>query len=309
MKVLVTGAAGYLGAHVVRDLLERGADEVTALDNFSHRVPSLSAFAGNPRLKIINGDAREVRVVAPLLRSCDAVIALAAIVGASACDRDLSMVESTNVGAIRMLSDLMAHDQVLIYPNTNSGYGRGGEDLCTEESALEPVSNYGSSKVKAEAYVLQRKNGYSFRLATLFGPSPRMRLDLMVNDWVYRAVRDRSLVLFEGAARRNFLHVRDAASLMRTAAYGYIRPGVYNAGDSSANMTKRALCGLISREVPGFEWTEAEFAKDPDQRDYVISNAKLEKAGWLPTVSITEGIRELITLYQQPFESGNWRNA
>lgn len=301
MKILVTGAAGYLGSVLVPLLLEQG-HRVVAMDNFMYRQRSLAGCCHDERLTIVGGDVRGGTVA--LWSSCDAVVALAAVVGAAACSENYEGAVSTNTGAIEELCKSLSRDKLLIYPNTNSGYASGGQEQCTEESELRPASLYGRTKVAAEQEVLQRERSVSLRFATLFGMSPRMRMDLMVNDFVYRAVRDRYLALFEGKFRRNFLHVRDAA---RTILYalenaGAALPfGVYNAGLSSANITKVELCRRIRRQVADFRWTEEPLGTDPDQRDYVVSNAKLEATGWLPAYSLEDGIAELIKGYQMPF--------
>lgn len=304
MRVLITGGAGYLGSVLTHELLVRGF-EVTVLDNFTYRQQSLNHLCVHPKLRIVRGDARDRSVVSPLLDDVDAVIALAAIVGAPACDLNPLEAKATNEDGIDMLLELMSYQQQLIFPCTNSGYGLGGEAECTEASALRPVSLYGRLKVRAESSVLRHPKGISLRFATLFGASPRMRLDLMVNDFVYRAVRDHALVLFEPEFRRNFLHVRDAAKAIFYMLDG--RPGVYNVGDSRANLTKRQLCGEITKQVPQFGWHESRHLKDPDQRNYVVSNAKIEATGWRPEHSLADGIQELIRCYQQPF--GRHRNA
>ncbi len=309
MHVLVTGAAGYLGTVTVARLLAEGYS-VTALDNFLHNQPSLSALAADEQLTIKRGDARDGALLSQLLKHADAVIALAAIVGAPACNSDLYAAGSVNQEAVFELCTRASRDQMILYPNTNSGYGVGGEALCTEESPLRPVSHYGRTKVAAEAAVLD-KGGVSFRFATLFGPSARMRLDLMVNEFAYRAVTDRTMVLFQPGFRRNFLHVQDAAgAFLYALRYPHIFKGggVYNAGDTSANMTKEQLCHRIKAQIQEFTWFIGA-GEDPDKRDYVVSNAKLEAAGWEPQHTLDEGIAQLRNCYEQPFAHGAWRNA
>lgn len=306
MKVLVTGGAGYLGSVLVPMLLQHGYD-VTVLDNFMYNQTSLAACCSGHwarRLQIIRHDTRNA-IQQSLLRDQDVVIALAALVGAPICDRDPATAWSVNCEAVVELCDRLDKNQLLIYPNTNSGYGIGGESLCTEESPLRPVSEYGKSKVVAEDAVLMYPYGVSLRLATLFGMSPRMRLDLMVNEFVYRAVKDKFLMLYEGGFRRNFLHVRDAASAMlfAIARPDIVVPGAYNAGLSSANVTKRQLCERIQIRIPEFTWSETTTRSDPDKRDYLVSNTKLEATGWKPLYSLEDGIEELQKGFQMPFQS------
>lgn len=299
MHILVTGGAGYIGSILTAALLD-GGHRVVVLDNFMYRQNSLGHLCAHPNLSIVRGDVRDVEF-APLLRDVDVVIPLAAIVGAPACEADKVAAMSTNTDAIHALSDLMRPEQRLIIPISNSGYGVGEADkACTEESPLKPISVYGLSKVDAEALALERENTISLRLATVFGMSPRMRLDLLVNDFVYRAVTDRALVLFEADFRRNFIHVRDVASAFLFAMVNFerMRGQVYNVGLSSANLTKRQLCEKIATWVPGFQYVEAPIGKDPDQRDYIVSNAKIEALGWNPALDLDFGIQELLKGYQ-----------
>ena len=304
MKVLVTGGAGYLGAALVPALLDAGHD-VTVLDSFRHGVPSLAACCHHPRFALVRGDAHGGELKR-LVAKADAIIPLAALVGAAACDRDPTAAITTNENAIDALYRAASREQLILYPNTNSGYGAGGAAECTEDTPLQPLSLYGSLKAHAEAIVLEHPHGVSFRFATLFGASPRMRLDLLVNDFVYRAVRDRALTLFEGGFRRNYLHVRDAASAfvfaLEAEHYKSMAGYAFNVGLSDANLTKRALCQRIQRHVPDFCWFESPIGEDPDQRDYVVSNARIEATGWRPRHSLDDGITELVKLYQMPFE-------
>lgn len=313
--VLVTGGAGYLGSVLVHELLVRGF-RVTVLDNFMHRQQSLNHLCTHEKFKIIRGDARELasefkKEGSPIFAAhgVDVIVPLAALVGAPACALDYEGTWLTNCRAVVALCNNAREDQVIIYPNTNSGYGVGGEELCTEESPLEPISEYGRSKVKAEEAVLRHPLGISLRFATLFGCSPRMRLDLMVNDFVYRAVRDRALVLYEPGFRRNFLHVRDAAgAIVHAIKHAPSMAGkAFNAGRTDANMTKAELAGKILQQVPGLTLYKGA-GSDPDKRDYIVSNKRLEQTGWAPRYSIDEGIAELVRCFEQPFESSH-RNA
>ena len=301
MKVLVTGAAGYIGSVLVPMLLERGY-QVTALDNFMYGQDSLAASCIDPNLSIVRGDARDDRLVRSLCRKADAIIPLAAIVGAPACDSDQIAAASTNVGGIEIIARKakLSRDQAVLLPVTNSGYGRSKE-ICDEFTNMNPLSVYGQNKAEAE-YALFRyhETAASFRLATAFGMSPRMRLDLLVNDFVYRAVTDKAIVLFESHFKRNFIHVRDIA---RVFLHGIdnidsMKGKPYNVGLSDANLSKRELCERIQQHVPGFVFVESEIGKDPDQRDYVVSNARIEATGFRPKISLDDGIAELIKGYQ-----------
>lgn len=295
MNVLITGGAGYLGSVLVQHLIIRGM-KVTVLDNFAHGVPSLAHLCSLNHLEIVRGDARDVTLIRRELANADVVIPLAAIVGAPACDADPLAAESTNTVAIATLCRLMSPAQRLVIPITNSGYGIGGEEMCTEASPLRPLTLYGRTKVKAEELALGRENSISLRLATVFGMSPRMRFDLLVNDFTWRAVQDHAVVLFEPHFRRNYIHVRDVAETFCFALDNFelMRGRAYNVGLTNANLTKAQLCDEIARVLPGFIWTEAEVGSDPDKRDYLVSNARLGGLGWSPQFSIADGVTEMV---------------
>jgi nucleoside-diphosphate-sugar epimerase len=307
MKILVTGGAGYLGSILTGELLQDG-HHVIVLDNFSWGVPSLAPWCANPNLEIHRGDVREASILRVLVRSADVILPLAALVGAPLCEARWDDAWSINVDAVRMLAHAASAEQRIVIPISNSGYGIGDDAECTEESPLHPVSTYGHTKVEAEKLVMDRGNAVSLRLATLFGISPRMRTDLLVNDFVLRALRDRALILFEAHFRRNFVHVRDAARAFVHALNNWeaMKDNVYNVGLSSANLTKLQLCERIAKHVP-FTFTEAAIGEDPDKRDYVVSNAKIEATGWAPRHSLDDGIAELLRGYRmfKSFEHGN----
>lgn len=294
-KILVTGGAGYLGSVLVPLLLDRG-HQVTVLDNFMYGQGGLAHVVGAKGLQVVRGDVRDHRLIGSLTKDADVVVPLAALVGAPICDTEPSAAEAVNLEEIRFLCTLLSKEQLIVFPNTNSGYGKG--EVCTEDSPLLPVSLYGKLKKVAETHVLRRGNSVVFRFATLFGMSPRMRFDLMVNDFVWRAVKDKHIVLFESHFRRNFLHVRDAAHVIIQAIFSQEgsapMSGVYNAGDSRANMSKAQLCSEIKQYLPEFVWMESATNKDPDQRDYFVSNDKLEATGWKPIYELADGIEELI---------------
>jgi nucleoside-diphosphate-sugar epimerase len=297
--VLVTGGAGYIGSVLVPALLA-GGHSVTVLDNFMYNQTSLLDHCSSQNLTVTRGDCRDREALRGVLHDADIVIPLAAIVGAPACDADPTAARSTNLEAIRMLLEMRSKSQRILFPNTNSGYGIGAkETLCTEETPLRPLSLYGRTKVEAEKTILDAGNAVCFRLATVFGASPRMRVDLLVNDFVYRAVRDRVVVIFEGHFRRNFIHVRDVARvfLHGIERFDAMRGQTFNVGLDDANLSKLELCERIRIHVPGFLYLEAPIGEDPDKRDYIVSNAKLVKTGFVPAFSIDDGIRELVKAY------------
>jgi len=299
IKILVTGGAGYIGSILVPMLLDRGY-EVAVLDNFMYNQSSLLDCCANPRFSVMRGDCRDEATLKKALKDADYILPLAAIVGAPACEADKTAAVSTNLEAIKLLLSLRSREQRIIYPCTNSGYGIGEKDkLCTEETPLRPLSLYGKTKVEAEKAILDAGNAISLRLATAFGMSPRMRLDLLVNDFVYRAVKDRYLVVFEGHFRRNFIHVRDVARAFIHAIENFerMRDEPYNVGLSDANLSKLELCAKIKEQLPDFVYIEAPVGEDPDKRDYIVSNEKIERTGFKPIYSLEMGIKELIKGY------------
>jgi nucleoside-diphosphate-sugar epimerase len=298
-RILVTGGAGYIGSVLVPALLEQGF-EVLVLDSFLFRQSSLLDCCANPRFSVMQGDCRDEATMRRALAGADYVIPLAAIVGAPACLADPTAAVSVNRDAIKLLLSLRSRQQRILLPNTNSGYGVGQQDkFCTEASPLRPISLYGRTKVEAEAAVLDSGNAVTFRLATVFGLSPRMRVDLLVNDFVYRAVNDRAAIIFEGHAKRNFIHVRDvaAAFLHGIEHFDAMRDEPYNVGLSDANLSKLELCAEIRKQLPSFVYLEAPVGEDPDKRDYIVSNEKIERTGFKPRWGLVEGIRELIKGY------------
>ena len=299
-KILVTGGAGYIGSILVPDLLRAG-HEVTVVDNFLYNQTPLLDVCNYPTLTLIRGDARDEDVIKKHSAGKDFIIPLACIVGASACDHDTTAARSVNLEAIRLVLKLRDSSQKIVFPNTNSGYGRMAEGVafCDETSVLDPVSLYGKLKVQAEEEILAAGNSVVFRLATVFGISPRMRLDLLVNDFTYRAVTDGALVLFEAHFKRNYIHVRDVARAFMHAMDNFeaMKGEVYNVGLSDANLSKAELCAEIKKQVPRFTFIESAIGEDPDKRNYVISNAKIEKTGFKTAVSLTDGIAELVKGY------------
>lgn len=298
-SILVTGGAGYLGSILVPALLEAG-HRVTVLDNFMFRQTPLSHVCADPSFSVVRGDARDEAVLRPLVREADAVIPLAALVGAPLCDRDKTGAITTNRDSIVTLTSLLGAGQRLLVPITNSGYGVGeAGKFCTEETPLRPISLYGRTKVEAEQAALDNGNAISFRLATVFGMAPRMRVDLLVNDFVYRAVHDSTVVLFESHFKRNYIHIRDVARafLHGLSRFEDMKDEPYNVGLSDANLSKRELCEKIRDHVPNFVFLDAPIGEDKDKRDYIVSNAKIEATGFEPAYSLDDGIVELIKGY------------
>jgi len=300
VKILITGGAGYIGSVLTPALLEKG-HSVTVVDNFIFRQNSLMDACGHDGFEVIRGDCRDERIVAPLVAKADVIIPLAALVGAPMCDRDQIAAISTNREAVAMLCRLASRDQRIMIPTTNSGYGIGQPgQFCTEDTPLKPISLYGTTKVEAEEAVLGRENSISFRLATVFGASPRMRTDLLVNDFVYRAVMDGAVVVFEGHFKRNYIHIRDVARVFQHGLERFeaMRGHAYNVGLEDANLSKLELCALIKKQVPRFEYMEAKIGEDPDKRDYIVSNARLYATGFCPEWPLQRGIAELLRAYR-----------
>jgi nucleoside-diphosphate-sugar epimerase len=298
-NILVTGGAGYLGSIMVPQLVSDGHN-VTVLDNFMYKQSSLNQLCCFHNFSVVRGDVRIEKTVLPLLKKADIVIPLAAYVGAPICSQDPVGAQTVNHDAVLMMLKHISKDQRILMPTTNSAYGTSpANSCCTEESPLRPISKYAIDKVEIEKALMHHPNAISFRLATVFGMSPRMRLDLLVNDFVYRAVSDRFIVLFEGQFKRNYIHVRDVARVFRhgLANFEKMKGQIYNVGLSDANVSKTELCRRIQKQVPDFVFLDAPVGKDPDQRDYIVSNEKIEATGFKPQVSLDVGIAELIKGY------------
>jgi nucleoside-diphosphate-sugar epimerase len=295
-SVLVTGGAGYLGSILTPELLAAG-HRVTVLDNFMYSQNSLAHLCANADFYVVNGDARAPDTLSQLLPRADVVIPLAALVGAPLCKKDPIAATTTNRDAIATLCKMLSPSQRVVMPTTNSGYGIGEPGkFCTEETPLRPMSLYGRDKVAAEQIVLGRENAVSLRLATVFGMSPRMRIDLLVNDFVHRAVTDRFVVLFEAHFKRNYVHIRDVARVFLHTIDNFdrMRGHAYNVGLSDANLSKAELCERIKAQVAEFVYLEAPIGGDPDKRDYIVSNARIEATGYRTKYPLDDGIRELI---------------
>jgi len=281
---------------MVPDLLQAG-HEVTVLDNFMYGQNSLAHVCHHPLFNVVRGDVRNESIVRPLLSRADVIIPLAALVGAPICSRDPVGAQTINHDSVKSLFRLSSPDQWILMPTTNSAYGSGEKDnFCTEDSPLNPISKYAIDKVEIEKDLMTRRNAVSFRLATVFGMSPRMRIDLLVNDFTYRAVNDRFVVLFESSFKRNYIHVRDVSRVFQFAIENFqtMKGEVFNVGLSDANVSKKELCERIHRYIPDFVFIDAPVGKDPDQRNYIVSNAKLESTGFRQSHSLEFGIQELI---------------
>jgi nucleoside-diphosphate-sugar epimerase len=295
-KILVTGGAGYIGSVLVPRLLSLGYG-VTVLDNFMYGQTSLADSIRNPNLELVFGDVRDKTVIENCLKSADIVIPLAAIVGAPACDFDPIAAESINKDAMFMLFEKLSKDQRVIMPTTNSAYGSGDENnYCDETSPLNPLSKYARDKVSVEEKLFELENYTSFRLATVFGLSNRMRLDLLVNNFAFRAVTDGFVIIFEGHFKRNYIHVLDVVQGFELAINNPMdfNKQVFNVGLSDANISKIELCSEIQKILPNFTYMESQLGKDPDQRNYIVSNSKIEATGFKPQFSLQSGLLELI---------------
>ena len=304
-SVLVTGGAGYIGSVLTERLLQHD-HEVTVLDNLMYNQNSILYLSHYRKFNFIKGDARDKKLIADAVKGKDFVIPLAAIVGAPACDKNPELATTTNLGSVQELMGIVEKDQKILFPNTNSGYGtKDNSQYCTEESPLEPVSLYGRLKVDAEKSVLSRENSIVLRLATVFGVSPRMRLDLLVNDFTFRAVTDGYLVLFEKDFKRNYIHIRDIAKCFEFCMTNFqrMRGEIYNVGRDDANSSKEELALRIKRFVPFLKIVISEVGKDPDRRNYIVSNDKINKTGFQCDYSLDDGIQELIKGYKILYRS------
>jgi nucleoside-diphosphate-sugar epimerase len=311
-RVLVTGGLGYLGSVLCEHLLGAGF-HVTALDNLLYGAGQQGLFhlCSQPAFDFVRGDVRDESVMRPAVKDADVIIHLAAIVGAPACDRDPHQATTVNLDSVRLLNRIRSSRQLVIYPNTNSGYGTTeGDAFCTEATPLKPISLYGRTKVEAEKHVLDSPNVITFRLATVFGMSPRMRLDLLVNHFVYCALTEGYLVIFEKDFKRNYVHVRDVADCMLHAIANAPRMAgrPYNLGLDSANLSKEELARKIQQYVPNFYLHFAAIGQDPDKRNYIVSNQRLRDAGFQARRSLDEGILELLKGYSM-MGRGLFQNA
>ena len=304
-KVLITGGAGYLGSVLAEVLLDKGYN-VTVFDNLMYKQTSLLHLCNNKHFNFIKGDVTNKKDLLPLIVNNDVVIPLAAIVGAPACDANEDLATAINYTQIQFIVDNLREDQKLVMPNTNSQYG-SSKDIITEDSPQNPLSLYAKTKCEAEQYILNSRNGICLRLATVFGASPRMRTDLLVNDFVYKTITEGCLVLFQSKFKRNYIHVRDIAYTFLHCIENYdtLNGEVFNVGLSDANLNKMELATKIKTYFPKLVIIENEFSSDIDNRNYIVSNDKLEATGWKPKFTIDDGIKELISAYEMVITDNN----
>lgn len=301
MNVLITGGAGYIGTVLTETLLQKGYT-VTVLDKLTFNQTTPINFVHNINYKFIYGDVLNTELLKKLVQESDIIIPLAAIVGFPACKANPFLAEQINYTQIKNIVDwTKGTGKKILYPNTNSGYGLGqGDTYCDEQSPLTPISVYGETKVNAEKYIQNNSDGICFRLATVFGTSPRMRTDLLVNDFVYKAITDKYIVVFEKSFKRNFIHVKDVASvfLFMIKNYHTYKGEIFNVGLSDANLSKEELLNKIKMYVEDLVIVYSDYYEDPDKRNYIVSNNKVEQTGWHPEYSIDFGIKELIRGYE-----------
>ena len=311
MKILITGGAGYIGSTLCEYLLNNN-HQVTVLDTFMFSNDSLNSYMSNKNFSVYQEDVRNIETINKYASKNDVIIPLACLVGAPLCNLKEEEAEQVNFQSIKKMVDVLSKDQYVVYPTTNSGYGVGEKGkFCTEETPLKPISVYGKTKVQAEEYLANNfQNSTRLRLATVFGCSPRMRLDLLVNDFVYRATKDKFIVLFESHFKRNYIHIRDVcrAILMSIENQDKFAGETFNLGLSDANLSKLELCNEIKKFIPKFEILESDIGQDIDKRDYIVSNEKIESKGFMPNYSINDGVEELMKLFRYLIPSESMRN-
>ena len=305
VKVLITGGAGYLGATLTQHLLDNNY-KVDVIDNLMYEQISLLHLCSHDNFRFINHDVTDFEFLKKLISPYDIVIPLAAIVGGPACDGNKELATKVNFEQIKCIVDNIRDDQKLIMPNTNSQYGSSKETI-TEESPFNPLSHYAVTKCGAEDYIMNSGNGVCLRLATVFGSSPRMRTDLLVNDFVHKAMVDGYIVLFESHFKRNYIHVKDIANtfLFCIENYNKMKGDVFNVGLSDANLSKLELAETVKKYIHNFIIKEDDYKTDFDNRDYIVSNEKLESLGWKPKYTIDDGICELLYAYQMIIKHNN----
>ena len=298
-NILIIGGGGYIGSILTKYLLDKNYN-VTILDNFRFQQSSLLDCCGYNNFSVIRGDCRDIDTLKDAIKDKNVIIPLAALVGAPLCDTDQTAALSTNLEAIKLLLSIRQNDQKIIFPSTGSGYGATSSNvLCTEETPINPMSLYARTKIEAEKLILNDGNSIVLRLTTVFGASPRMRVDLLVNDMVYRAVHDSSVILFESNFKRDFIHVKDIARAFFHSIINFdkMKNQVYNVGLPEANLSKKELCQKIQKYIPKFTFIESEIGTDPDKRDYIVSSDKIMKTGFTPKYSLEYGIEELIKAF------------
>ena len=298
-NILITGGAGYIGSKLATKLVSLNY-KVTIIDSLNFSSKSLEHLFCNPNFTFVKGDVRNKRLMNKLIRKNEFIIPLAALVGAPLCSRNKEEAISINVNAIKLLLKSLKKKNKVIFLTTNSGYGIGEKNKhCNEESPLRPISLYGKTKVQAEKMISSYQNSISFRLATVFGNSYRMRSDLLVNNFVYNALKDKKLTIYEPHFRRNYIHIDDVVDCILYSIKNFrkLKSNIYNLGLSSANLTKYMLAKKIKKKIKSLKIIIVKNKKDPDQRDYYVSNKKIEKKGFKAKVGIDKGIDELIKLF------------
>ena len=299
MRILITGGSGYLGSVIVPILLERGY-HVIVYDNLMYNQLTLTDLCYKKNFEFVYGDVRDYTKLNNYVNKSDCIIPLAGIVGFPACEKDKQLATAINYYQIKDIVDNMSADQMLLFPNTNSGYGSRASGVVTETNKLTPISHYGQTKCDAENYIKSHSKGIIFRLATVFGVSLRMRLDLLVNEFVYKALTDKYITIFEREFVRNYIHIRDVASVFEWMIVNYDthQNQIFNVGLSDTNINKQQLSEKIKEYISDLAITYSDYYKDPDKRDYIVSNKKIESTGWKPKYSLDDGIKELIMAYQ-----------
>ena len=299
MNILITGGAGYLGSVITPLLLDKGHN-VTVYDNLMYNQLTLSDLCYKPNFKFVYGDVRDYAKLNKHIQKADVIVPLAAIVGFPACEKDKQLATSVNYYQIQDIVKNTSKEQTIVFPNTNSGYGTRSNGICTENQKLKPISHYGITKCDSEDLLLKNGNAIIFRFATVFGVSPRMRLDLLVNEFVYKALTDKYITIFERKAVRNYIHIRDVADVFNFMIDNKdeYKGKIFNVGLSDANINKQELAELIKKYISDFAITYSDYYEDPDKRDYIVSNEKIENTGWTPKYNLDDGIKELIMAYQ-----------
>jgi len=306
-KILITGGAGYIGSKLATKLLNLNF-KVTVLDLLKFSGTSLNHLYKYNNFIFIKGDVRNKRLIKKLIKSNDFIIPLAALVGAPLCEKNKKEAIAVNLESVKFIMSKVKKNNKIIYLTTNSGYGIGKKNkYCDEKSPLNPISLYGRTKVEAEKIVMNHKNSIGFRLATVFGHSYRMRTDLLVNNFVYRAVKFRRIKIFEPHFRRNYIHIDDVVDgiIYSINNFNKLKSQIYNLGLSSANLTKIMLAKKIKNQLPKLKINIIKNIKDPDQRDYYVSNKKIEKKGFIAQIKIEDGIKELINIFTYSKEKIN----
>jgi nucleoside-diphosphate-sugar epimerase len=311
MKILITGGAGYLGCVLTRNLIKN--HDVVVYDNLMYNQAPLIDLCRLKNFKFIHSDVRNIKLLKDEVQKSDVIIPLAALVGFPVCENDKTLATDVNYKHIVDIVETLSPNQKILFPNTNSGYGSRIDGEVSEKNKLTPISHYGVTKCDAENYIKSYSNGIIFRLATVFGVSSRMRLDLLVNEFVYKLLTDKYITLFEHEFIRNFIHIQDVSSVFEFMIDNYetYKNEIFNVGLSDTNINKQQLVERIQKQIPDTSVTHSDYFVDPDKRNYIVSNSKIESTGWKPKYSLDCGIEELIEAYKMivPQESSHYRNS